>query len=186
MGKTWCAHVVVVPGIGPGHCIPFFDLASRLASRAVKVTILSTEVHVRRVWSDAVYRRWTPRLRSAGEDIELVPVKDGLHDGTREGFRTFIRESSEAKLIAAFAAHLSPLMSNATPPPPCCIISDMLVGWTQDLAAKFDIPRYVLHIQPATNLALMLHVWPNSMNLLSFMLLHIQMWPIIKFLWLSF
>lgn len=158
MGK-WRAHVVLVPGSSVGHVVPFVDLALRIAASRVKVTILTIGYHVPKVWDDAIYGRWAPRLRAAHPDVELVPVNDGIYNGTLAGFFTFISEPAEERLIAAFQSHLAPLMaSSSTSPPPCCIISDMMVGWTQDLAAKFNIPRYVMHIQPTTNLSVMLHM----------------------------
>ncbi|KAG0602747.1 hypothetical protein M758_10G038000 [Ceratodon purpureus] len=158
MGK-WRAHVVLVPGLAPGHAVPFFDLAIRIAASHVKVTILDFGYRVPKLWSDAIYSRWALRLRAAHPDIEVVPVKDSIYDGTREGFYSCITQLGEERLIAAFGSNLAPLMdSTGDVPRPCCIISDMLVGWTAELSAKFNIPRYLMHIQPAINLSLMLHV----------------------------
>lgn len=170
-------HVVLIPGIGPGHTYPFFCFAMQLVTcnRGVKVTILAHEFLIEHIRNDVTYKHIAPEFRAAiagaaGSDIDFVGVKDTPCDGTLEGFVACLHESWEAKLVAAFAACLSPLMvrvsdsnggiseDESLPPPPCCIVSDMLTGWSQELARMFGIPRYVLHTQSAANLSLMLHV----------------------------
>lgn len=164
MSSRWRHHVVLVVFPLLSHAMPFFGLATRLNSRGVKVTMLAFALHVEQIWNDAAYRRVAPGLRALqadGEGFDLVPVA-GTVFRTREERIACLQASADANLIAAFAASLAPMMSSAGTtsdvPPPCCIISDMLVGWTQDLARKFGIPRYILHIQSAANFSLMLHV----------------------------
>ena len=171
-------HVVLIPGIGPGHMYPFLGFAMRVlaGNRGVKVTILAHEFQVELIHNDVTFKHIAPEFRAAidgaaaGSDIDIVAVKGTPCDGTLEGFLLCLHESWEAKLVAAFAACLSPLMvrvsdsnggiseDESLPPPPCCIVSDMLAGWSQELARMFGIPRYVLHTQSAANLSLMLHV----------------------------
>lgn len=157
--------LVVAPVLS--HTMPFFGLATRLTSRGVKVTMLAFAFQVEQIWNDAAYRKVAPGLRALqadGDGFDLVPVAGTPSMGTLEERIASMQASAEANLIAAFATSLAPVMSSSAAtttsdvPTPCCIISDMLVGWTQDLARKFGIPRYILHIQSAANFSLMLHV----------------------------
>lgn len=165
MSSRWRHHVVLVVAPFFSHAMPFFGLATRLTSRGVKVTMLAIAPYVEQIWNDAAYRRVAPGLRALqadGEGFDLVPVAGTEFIRTREERIACMQASADANLIAAFATSLAPMMSSAGTtsdvPTPCCIISDMLVGWTQDLARKFGIPRYILHIQSAANFSLMLHV----------------------------
>lgn len=174
MGSEWRAHIVLIPFFSASHSIPFFDFALRLAQKSVKVTILTAEYHENKLWSgDPLYWNWAPRLRGAGAGagagaIEVVGVRDGMYDGTWEGFGKVVRDSAcQAKLINAFGVHLAGLMAREYPP--CCVVSDYLVGWTCELAKRFGIPRILLHIQPASNLSLMLRV--SHCSLMSLLLL---------------
>ena len=165
MPSRWRHHVVLVVAPVVSHAMPFFGLATRLTSRGVKVTMLAYAQHVEQIWNDAAYRRVAPGLRALqtdGQGFDLVPVIGTPSWGTMEERIACMKASAEAILIAAFATSLAPMMSSAGTtsdvPTPCCIISDMLLVWTQDLARKFGIPRYILHIQSAANFSLMLHV----------------------------
>ncbi|KAJ7121813.1 hypothetical protein O6H91_Y564200 [Diphasiastrum complanatum] len=48
--------------------------------------------------------------------------------------------------------------SKATAPPPLCIISDFFVSWSQDIANKFKIPRYVFILRQFSHLAVVLYL----------------------------
>lgn len=172
MSSRWRHHVVMVAIPPLSHTMPFLSLATRLTSRGVKVTMLTYAIHVEQIWNDAAYRKVAPGLRALqadGDGFDLVPVAGTPPVGTQEERIACMQASAEAHLIAAFATSLAPVMSSAAAtttsggvPTPCCIISDMLVGWTQDLARMFGIPRYILHIQSAANFSLMLHVQSST------------------------
>nr|PNR26421.1 hypothetical protein PHYPA_030996 [Physcomitrium patens] len=147
-------HVVlVVPG-ATGHAIPFMYLATKLASFGVKVTMLVYEKFESMFQTSIMYKQHRKAIQEM--DIQMVGVDDGIYDGTPGTFPESVKESSELKLVDAFTGAMSRLMSSTSPP--CCILSDMLVGWTQILAAKFNIPRHILHIQSTLDLSVMLHV----------------------------
>ncbi|KAI5074997.1 hypothetical protein GOP47_0010958 [Adiantum capillus-veneris] len=44
----------------------------------------------------------------------------------------------------------------ATWPPPVCIVSDIFLGWVQDIADKLDLPRFILYTPSPATLVLML------------------------------
>jgi hypothetical protein len=158
-----CAHVILVPTPVGGHCIPFFYLASRFAHLGVRVTFLVADGLVPQFYASELYKPHVGLIQREG--IQVVRVKDGFsHLGLRPGLLATFQESSEPQFVAAFGEHVAALMSSTEFPAPCCIVSDMLMGWTQTLAAKFNIPRFVLHTQSAANLSLMLHVRPNSLD----------------------
>lgn len=159
-----CEHVILVPMPVWGHCLPFFYLAARLAHLGLRVTFLLPEGHVSSIVGDEFYISHVGEILR--ENVEIVAVKDGFSlVGGMEGFLGLLRESSEPQLVAAFAESVGVLMSSSSKfPAPCCVISDMLMGWTQTVAKEFDIPRYVLHTQSAVNLSLMLHVQTLSLT----------------------
>ena len=152
-----CAHVVLVPTPVGGHCIPFFYLASRFAHLGLRVTFLVAEGLVPQLYTHKLFTPHVGLIQREG--IEVLSVKDGFsHLGFGPGLMAVFREASEPQLVAGFSEGIATLMSSTKVPAPCCIVSDMLMGWTQIMAAKFNIPRFVLHTQSAANLSLMLHV----------------------------
>lgn len=151
------AHVLLVPPPAFGHYITFFYLATRLVHLGVRVTFLVAEGLVPRFLNDPLFAAHWSQIQQ--ENIELVTVKDGISQlGSRQGFFTMIQESSEPQLVAAYSDAVAVLMLSTRFPASCCIIADMLMGWTQEVAAKFNITGLMLHIQSAANLSLMLHV----------------------------
>jgi hydroquinone glucosyltransferase len=149
-------HVVLVPFSPIGHCMPFLYLASRLAQLGVKVTFLCLEGLKSQLHNSLSFK---PHARVIlHKNIDIVTVKDGFSTRAGLGAADVIREESRPALVSVFSDCLSSLMSSAASLAPCCIISDMMLGFTHDVAAKFNIPRYVLHTQSAANLSLMLQV----------------------------
>ena len=165
-----CEHVIMVPTPFVGHCIPFFYLASRLAHLGVRVTFLVAEGLVPQFYSHSLFTPHVGLIQREG--VEVVRVKDGFsHLGFLAGVMPFFKpESSEPVFVASFGESVAALMARTDRPAPCCIVSDMLQGWTQTVAEQFNIPRFVLHTQSATNLSLMLLVLPSHMPLLFHML----------------
>lgn len=152
-----CAHVILVPAPVGGHCIPFFHFASRLAHLGLRVTFLVAEGLVPQLYTHPLFVPHVGLIQRDG--IEVVRVKDGFsHLGLGPGLMAMLNPDSQPQFIAAFGDHVATLMSSKEFPPPCCIVADMLMGWTQSVAARFSIPRFVLHTQSAANLSLMLHV----------------------------
>lgn len=152
--KMGVVHIVLVLPGATGHAIPFMYLATKLASLGVKVTMLVFEKFESVFQTSVMYKEHRKAIQEM--DIQMVGVEDGIYDGTVGSFPELAKESSELKLVNAFTGAMSRLMSSTSPP--CCILSDMMVGWTQILAAKFNIPRFILHIQSALDLSVMLHV----------------------------
>nr|PNR44165.1 hypothetical protein PHYPA_016549 [Physcomitrium patens] len=149
-------HVVLVPFSAIGHCMPFLYLASRLAQVGVKVTFLCLEGLRSQLQTSPSFKPHAGVILH--KNIDIVTVKDGFSTRAGLGAADVIREESRPALVSVFCDCLSSLMSSGASLAPCCIISDMMLGFTHDVAAKFNIPRYVLHTQSAANLSLMLQV----------------------------
>ena len=43
-------------------------------------------------------------------------------------------------------------------PTPTCVVADMMLGWVNDVAAKFHVPCHTLFTMPAKDLAFILRV----------------------------
>jgi len=163
--STSGAHVLLATRPQFGHCIAFFYLAPRLVHLGVRVTFLVVEGLIPRLQNEPLFAAHWSQIQQ--ENIEVVAVKDGFsHLGGWQALLNMLQESSEPQLVAAYSDAVAALMSSTRFPAPCCIISDMLMGWTQEVAAKFNIPSFVLHTQSAANLSLMLHVHNHTSNLL--------------------
>ncbi|KAJ4830985.1 hypothetical protein Tsubulata_009303 [Turnera subulata] len=134
-------HFILFPFMAQGHMIPMVDMGRMLAQHGVMVTIITTPFNARR------FQATVARGADSGLRIKLVEVtfpsdKAGLLNkyenldmmpslGLGKEFyeATFsLQESVEA------------LLEQLTPKP-SCIISDMLLPYTANIATKFRIPR---------------------------------------------
>ncbi|CAN4086168.1 unnamed protein product [Withania somnifera] len=131
-------HFVIFPFMSHGHTIPLLHLATLLRQRFIDVTIFTTPANA-------------PSIRDFLRDvsisiIELPFPKDiqGLPpcvENTEKlpSMSYFYQFASATKLMQPlFEQALSTLQH-----PPTCVISDAFLGWTQESAEKFGIPRYL-------------------------------------------
>lgn len=123
-------HVIVVPCAFHGHLTPFLDLCHLLASKAVKVTLVTT-----------------PRFQNTlkimeGADIRVGLIDDGLptdyipriNDIPNYLYHFELMRWPLHRLLTSYQADVSDL-------PLTCLISDSHLGWTQDVANDIGIPR---------------------------------------------
>ncbi|XP_028789962.1 UDP-glycosyltransferase 73C2-like [Neltuma alba] len=137
-------HFILFPLPAQGHLIPMIDIARLLAQRGVIVTIFTTPKNASRfdsVLSRAVQSDLAIRL------IQLqLPSKEA---GLPEGCENFDMASPD-RFHNLFDA-INMLENQAEnifqelKPEPSCIISDMYIPWTIQIAQKHHIPRIVFH-----------------------------------------
>ncbi|KAJ4723651.1 Glycosyltransferase [Melia azedarach] len=139
-------HFALIPFMAPGHMIPMIDIAKLLAQRGVIVTIFTTPVNAARFKPSLdraiesglqiqILQLQFPSVETTGlpkgcESTDMMPSL-GLGSNFFAGVE-FLREEIE-KLFGELK------------PKPNCIISDMCLPYTTEIAAKFNIPRIIFH-----------------------------------------
>lgn len=157
-GQTRAPHVVMVPVAATGHHIPMMEFAQQLATYGVTISFLSTDQHTAEL--EASYG--TRDFRSQGLDLRLVALNDGMSPKMGSGDFMFVMRDVEMEekmkgwlekaLLSMREAAVTE--DKAIPGPPSCLLVDMFVGWSQDVADKLNIPRHVLYTSPAGGVAL--------------------------------
>lgn len=128
--------------------IPLADIAQLLAARGVNVSLISTPVNAGRLkpaFDLAAERGHRPiRLieipfpcREAGlpegcENLDLIPTKEMV-------INFFVA-------VGMLRKPVEDLVQRELQPPPSCIISDMGLHWTGEIARRLGIPRFTFHV----------------------------------------
>ncbi|XP_019162802.1 PREDICTED: UDP-glycosyltransferase 73C3-like [Ipomoea nil] len=139
-------HFVLFPLMAPGHMIPMVDIAKLLARRpGLAVTILTTPLNAAR------FRATLSRAVAAGLNIHLLELRFPSSDaGLPESCENFDALPS-LDLAPSFFAAINMLRQEAETvvermePRPSCLISDMGLPWTAEIALRLNIPRLVFH-----------------------------------------
>lgn len=143
-------HVVVLPYPAKGHSIPLLHFAKQLHSMGVFVTFVNTFNHLSNEHFRSIY--------GANEDdnpMQVVPL--GVTPPEGEGHTSLPYVNHVNTLVPETKILMTTLFARHEDAPPSCIVSDMFLGWTQEVANTFNIPKYVLFASPASGLAFMLH-----------------------------
>jgi UDP:flavonoid glycosyltransferase YjiC (YdhE family) len=157
-------HVLVFPFPAQGHMISLLDLTHALASHGLSVTVLTTPRN-QSLLSPLLQRASSEGLHIQPLIIPLPPT-EGLPLGCEN--------------MAQLPYHLIPLFMDSFKElahpiedwfqqqkqssdygfgPPVCIISDLVLGWTQNTAAKLGIPRIVYHPSGAFAVSVIYSLW---------------------------
>lgn len=124
-----------------GHMIPMFDIAKMLARHGVIVTIVTTELNAKRV-AIPLARAAESGLQIKSVEIQLPCQEAGLPD-EMENFDMLPSLGLGYELFMAANMLQEPVerLFEVLTPRPSCIISDMCLPYTSDVATKFGIPR---------------------------------------------
>ncbi|KAJ7539871.1 hypothetical protein O6H91_11G112800 [Diphasiastrum complanatum] len=147
-------HVVMFPLPGTSHIIPACYLAKKLAAHGLFITFLCP---------DNVIDPGRAQLLTQDPNINLVafPENKFVLEGWSKSESVFdvLIEFAQAslKLRGPFETFMEELMLTHAASP-ICIISDNFLSWTQDIADKYKIPRYILDTSPAQLVALIFSV----------------------------
>ncbi|XP_019162208.1 PREDICTED: UDP-glycosyltransferase 73C3-like [Ipomoea nil] len=141
-------HFIVFPMMAQSHMLPVIDVARMLARcDGVMVTILTTPVNADR------FRSMLHRDRQRGFDIRELelrfPCKEaGLPEGCENADLVPKGKNLDMNFLAAVGM-LRPQVEEAMKrcePPASCIVSDMLLTWTAEIAEGLNIPRIVFNV----------------------------------------
>ncbi|XP_054800303.1 UDP-glycosyltransferase 73C25-like [Prosopis cineraria] len=146
VSQAFNPHFILFPMMAQGHLIPMIDITRLLAQRGVIVTIFTTPKNASRfdsVLSRAVHSCLPIRV------VHLqFPSKEA---GLPEGCENMDMTSLDLGMIFNFFDAISMLQTQAEKlfeeltPQPSCIISDMCIPWTIQIAQKHGIPRIAFH-----------------------------------------
>ncbi|XP_062004684.1 UDP-glycosyltransferase 73C12-like [Rosa rugosa] len=134
-------HFVLFPFMAQGHMIPMIDIARILAQRGVMITIVTTP------HNGARFQTVLARAIESGLQIRLVQLKfpceeAGLPDGC-ENLDMLPSQDLTLNFFTGTAVLQLPVekLFEELHPKPSCIVSDICLPWTINIARKFHIPR---------------------------------------------
>ncbi|KAL6522557.1 hypothetical protein OROMI_031515 [Orobanche minor] len=132
-------HIILFPVMAHGHTIPILDMAKLFTSRGLKTTIISTPS----------FSHPIKRAQESGHDIGLSILQFPPEKSSLPKNILSLDQVSTPDLLMKFLKDLSllqePVERLLQELNPNCLISDMFLPWTTNLAAKFGIPRLVFH-----------------------------------------
>ncbi|XP_022889365.1 UDP-glycosyltransferase 73C5-like [Olea europaea var. sylvestris] len=136
-------HFLLVPLMSQSHIIPLTDVAKLIARRGVTVSLITTPLNA---------ARYKPIIDNAIEEnlkIQMISLKFPCHEaGLPEGCENMDTITSPQLVNQFFLAcellqtQLEKWIGELEPKPDCMISSNAL-PWTQEVAQKFNIPRYI-------------------------------------------
>nr|AEM43002.1 UDP-glucosyltransferase [Siraitia grosvenorii] len=139
-------HFVLFPLMAQGHMIPMIDLARLIVQRGVIVTIFTSPQNAAR------FEKLLARAKQSGLQIHLLLLDFRVLEasGSPPGCENLDQLPSFhlAYFFLIWLARLQPqteeIIQKLTPPP-SCMIADLHLPWTAEVARKFDIPWIGLH-----------------------------------------
>ncbi|KAI4374196.1 hypothetical protein MLD38_012215 [Melastoma candidum] len=138
-------HVFFFPFMIPGHLIPISDMARLFSVRGCRSTLVSTPA------IEPVLSRSIETTRKSGHEIDIVIVKLPLEEvglspehGDLKNLPGNDRDMRDKffRAVRLLDRQLECLLEEHRPD---CLVSDVFLHWTADVAAKFGIPRIVFH-----------------------------------------
>ncbi|XP_010241678.1 PREDICTED: UDP-glycosyltransferase 73C1-like [Nelumbo nucifera] len=139
-------HFVLIPLMAQGHMIPMMDMARLFAERGVMVTIVTTPFNALR-FNSVMHRAIEFGLPIRLLQLQFPHAAAGLPPETSENLDTLPSRGLAKSFFDATEMLQEPLQQSLQElrPSPNCIISDMILPWTSDIAHKFQIPRIIFH-----------------------------------------
>ncbi|XP_004246600.1 UDP-glycosyltransferase 73C3-like [Solanum lycopersicum] len=137
-------HFLLIPLMSQSHIIPIIDFAKLLALHRVKISIITTPLNAQK------YKSIVTHALKSNLNIQLIPIhfptqEFGLPQGCENMDSLNSLEMFQNFLLASemMQEPLEKLIQDHMEPKPSCIISTSPLTWTQQLANKFNIPRYI-------------------------------------------
>ncbi|KAI3867161.1 hypothetical protein MKX03_021019 [Papaver bracteatum] len=158
-------NVILFPFMAQGHIIPYLALALKIQSKfGYTVTILNTPLNIKKLQKSLPPNTSGINLVSlpfCSSDHNLPPNSENTDVLPYPMFITLFESAYFLK--PHFNKFISDLASANTPP--VCIISDMFLGWTVEVAKEFEIFHSVFVIGGAYGAAVFYSIWLNQPQL---------------------
>ncbi|KAI5060489.1 hypothetical protein GOP47_0024909 [Adiantum capillus-veneris] len=149
-------HAVVVPYPAQGHINPCMQLAKQLALQHYTITFVNTEHNHERIVASQPQQ--ADLLQEEGLNIRFAHIPDGLpHYHDRMSSLSTLSHAIDTHMPAPFEALVTQLCSSDDSRP-TCIVSDVFMLFTQDIANKFGLPRVAVWFQSAASFAIHVHM----------------------------
>lgn len=149
-------HAVVVPYPAQGHINPCMQLAKQLALQGYTITFVNTEHNHARIVASQPQQ--AALLQEEGFDIRFKHIPDGLpQDHNRMSDLGILSHAIDTHMPSPFEALVTDLCS-VDDSCPTCIVSDVFMLFTQDIANKFGLPRVAVWFQSAASFAIHVHM----------------------------
>ncbi|GAB2235812.1 hypothetical protein Droror1_Dr00026253 [Drosera rotundifolia] len=138
-------HILLFPLMAQGHMIPMIDMAKLIAKQGPTITIITTPVNALR-FRPTVVRATEAGLRITIMELKFPSKEAGLPEGC-ENFDLLPSLGLAMNFMVAIGMLKEQLQEKMQEinPRPDCLISDMGLHWTTELAKNFGIPRLVFH-----------------------------------------
>ncbi|KAF8012117.1 hypothetical protein BT93_I0293 [Corymbia citriodora subsp. variegata] len=150
-GASRRLHIFFFPFMAPGHMIPMIDMAKLFTMRGCKSTLIATP------YDKPTFLKSIEKFKDSGLNIDVVNVTLPLKEvGLPEDCDNLNRVTSMQmrqqfmRAIMMLDQQLELLIEKLAPD---CLISDMFLPWTIEVAAKCGIPRLVFHGTSAFSIA---------------------------------
>ncbi|KAM3337953.1 nuatigenin 3-beta-glucosyltransferase-like [Capsicum galapagoense] len=133
-------HVVFIPYFTPSHMIPLVNTARLFASQGVKVSIITTFYNALLFESsidDSDHRILIHKLKFPSDAV-------GLPEGI-ENFSAITSPEMSVGVWKGLVLLQKPIEDLTVELCPHCIVSDLCLPWTVDVAEQLKIPRLAFH-----------------------------------------
>ncbi|KAF8392502.1 hypothetical protein HHK36_022844 [Tetracentron sinense] len=139
-------HVVMVPWLGFGHMIPFFQLSVGLAKQGIRISFISTPRNTSRL------PKPPPNLAPLINLVDLrLPAVAGLPEGAEASVDVAIEEIQHlCRAYDLLHPQFKQFIANESPD---WIIHDFAPYWIAEIAREFRIPHIFFSVFTAANLS---------------------------------
>lgn len=151
-------HVVAMPLPAQGHINPLMELCKQIASKGATITFLNSDLnHLKILHSQSISPKQSPHspfvpiFQSQGLDIRLMALGDGLPTHSLNPEELVLDATSPR--MHAFVDNTVAKLIEQGDPPVTCLITDMRLSFSQDIANRYNIPRVAFWTQNAVNFA---------------------------------
>ncbi|KAF5203453.1 Udp-glycosyltransferase 73b3 [Thalictrum thalictroides] len=136
-------HLFFFPLMAQGHTIPMIDIARLFAARGTKSTIITTPLNAMHI-AESIDEDKKSGLDIHVKIISFPAVEAGLPEGC-ESFNSITSPEMSLKFFKAADMLQQPFDKLLEEHRPDCVVADMFLPWTTDVAKKYGIPRLVFH-----------------------------------------
>ncbi|KAL3512399.1 hypothetical protein ACH5RR_025116 [Cinchona calisaya] len=150
------AHILIFPYPAQGHMLPLLDLTHQLSTRGLEeITILVTPKNLPLL--NPILSK-NPSIQTLvlpfPSHPSIPPGVENVKDLPAGGFRAMMYTLSNLRnpIKEWFRNH---------PSPPTAIISDIFLGWTNNLASELGIPRYVFSPSGGLGYSIVCCLWSD-------------------------